>query len=87
MAYSNKPGFGNLFQNTKKKSDKEPAMRGEVMTPDGKLYEIAGWSKQDKNGAKFLSLKMQEPRAKSDAEPAQQPKQSGAEMIGEDIPF
>lgn len=86
MAFEQKPGFGSLFQNKKKKSDKEPTMRGEVMTPDGRLLEIAGWSKTDKNGGKYLSLKVQEPRAKDGAAPAKASK-AATTPLDDAVPF
>ena len=67
MAFEQKPGFGALFTNTKKKSDKEPVMRGELMTPDGKLWEVGAWGKTDKNGNKMLSLKASEPFKKDES--------------------
>lgn len=91
MGYENKPGFGNLFQNKKKKSDKEPAMRGEVVTPSGELLEIAGWSKTDKNGGKFLSLKLQKPREQrsggSEEQAAPQKSQSAPQDMDDEIPW
>lgn len=63
-------------------------MRGEVMTPDGTLLEIAGWSKSDKNGDKYLSLKVQKPRDKSDATTDKQPATKAAPSpLDDEIPF
>jgi hypothetical protein len=88
MAFEQKPGFGALFTNTKKKSDKEPIMRGELMTPDGKLWEVGAWGKTDKNGNKMLSLKASEPFKKS--EPAAGPQTNtggGKAPLDDEIPF
>lgn len=55
---------GVLFSN-QKKSDKQPDYRGKLNV-NGKEFEIAGWLKDTKNGDKFLSLKIQEPREKKE---------------------
>ena len=70
MAYEPKEGQGNLFRNRDRKSDAQPAMRGTVMV-DGTLREIAAWSHEDKNGQKYLSLKVSLPREKAEKKPAQ----------------
>ena len=66
--YVNKPGFGNLFRN-KKQSESQPDFRGAVTTPDGQVFELAGWKKEGAKGS-FVSLKIQEPlpRGRSEAE-------------------
>lgn len=50
---------GVLFKNNKK-SESHPDMKGKINI-NGKELEIAGWSKKDKNGNVYLSLKVSEP--------------------------
>jgi len=60
---------GVLFRETDKKSEKAPDYKGKLNV-NGKELEIAGWLRESKNGNKFLSLKVQEPRQKPDAKAA-----------------
>jgi uncharacterized protein (DUF736 family) len=60
MAYEHKDGFGALFKNDKKESEKHPDYKGSIML-GGIVYELAGWKKDGSKGT-FLSLKGQEPR-------------------------
>ena len=64
MAFEQKPGTGTLFK-TDKKSDKHPDYRGKILDQNGKEWALAAWVKEGKKG-NFLSLKMDEPRAKTD---------------------
>jgi hypothetical protein len=64
MAYEHKEGYGGLFKETEKKSEKGPDYKGNIML-GGVVYEIAGWKKEGGKGT-FLSLKGQLPR---DAKP------------------
>ena len=66
---------GVLFQNDKKGNEKAPDYKGKLNV-NGKDYEIAGWKREGKTGT-FLSLKIQEPKAKQ----PETIKQSG------DLPF
>ena len=42
-----KPGTGGLYKNSYKPEGdhKQPAMRGTICLPDGKLYRIAAWTR------------------------------------------
>lgn len=57
MAYEHREGQGALFKNAKKKGENSPDMTGNCMV-GGVVYRIAGWTKEAKNGQKFLSLKL-----------------------------
>ena len=46
---------GVLFRNTYKEKDSQPNAKGTAMV-DGVLYEVAAWTKRDKNGDPFQSL-------------------------------
>lgn len=63
MAYEHKEGYGAIFRNNKKKGEKEPDFRGNIMLA-GVVYDIAGWTKTGSKGS-FLSIKGQPERAKT----------------------
>ena len=46
---------GALFRETNKKSEKSPDMTGHL-TIDGVRYRLAGWTREGKDGKKFLSI-------------------------------
>ena len=46
---------GVLFRETEKKTEKHPDMSGEINV-DGVEFRLAGWTRESKNGKKFLSL-------------------------------
>ncbi len=58
MAYERKPGDGVLFQNNRKTSDNSPDMVGEIMVNEGEVKQLAAWTKTDKNGKKFLAVRV-----------------------------
>ena len=59
MSYDNS---GVLFRNDYAKTDKHPAYKGKL-TVEGKEYSLAAWV-NEKNGRKYLSLKVSEPYKK-----------------------
>lgn len=60
MAYEHRPGQGSMFNNDYKDTDRHPDMKGQLMTPDGQLWDVAGWWKEGRNG-EYLSMSAQEP--------------------------
>jgi uncharacterized protein (DUF736 family) len=64
--YQQKDGTGALFQNDRKGNDKAPSMKGDI-TIGGIKYKLAAWTKETKAGAKFFSLKAEEPQAQETA--------------------
>lgn len=52
--YKHKPGQGTLFIN-EKSNERQPDMRGKIITPDGIEYKISAWKKQGAKG-EFYSL-------------------------------
>lgn len=74
---------GRLFKNDKKEADKHPDYKGEINV-DGKTLELAAWLKVSQKGTKYMSLKVSEPRAKTQEKPA--PKEAPVEEH-DDIPF
>ena len=69
---------GVLFQNDKKGNEKAPDYKGKLNV-NGKDYELAGWLRDGKTG-KFLSVKIQEPKQKTETSQKQESKNS-------DLPF
>ena len=68
--YVQKPGTFTLFPNSYKKAENQPDLKGKLMTPDGKVYEIAAWKRGGEIEWRYTGT-MQEPRPKT--EQAEQP--------------
>lgn len=64
--FEKKNGTGVLFTNKNIPTDKHPVMTGNVITPDGKEYRIAAWSRLTEAGNKYLSLAITEPMQKEE---------------------
>lgn len=69
---------GALFRNDRKESDKQPDYKG-TATINGVKLEIAAWIKESNSGTKFMSLRFQEPRVRTESAEVKPP--------AEDIPF
>ena len=65
MAYETKENTGSLFTNDKKKDDKHPDYTGKAMI-GGKLMNIASWINESKSGKKYMSLKFDDYKPKTD---------------------
>ena len=63
--FEHRNGSGTLFPNDYKEATNHPDYKGELKTPEGKVYEVAGWVKQGQRGD-FISLNIQEPYVKKD---------------------
>ena len=63
--FEHRNGSGTLFPNDYKEAPNHPDYKGELKTPEGKVYEVAGWVKQGQKGD-FISLNIQEPYVKKD---------------------
>lgn len=73
MAYEKKPGDVSIFPNRKKvEGDRTPDFKGEILTPDGELLEIALWVKPMQGGT-FYAGKAQKPRQKDGLVPGAVP--------------
>lgn len=55
MAWEMRDGQGSLFKNGKRENEKHPNAKGEAMI-GGVVYEVAAWTKKDKNGNPWQSL-------------------------------
>lgn len=63
-SYKLLPGQGLLF-NTNKRPGSYPDFKGEIMTPSGEVFEIAGWFKTTKNiDTNYISVKLTIPTEK-----------------------
>lgn len=89
MQYDN-TNSGVLFKNNKKDSDKHPDYTGKIDV-NGKELQIAAWIRDSKNGTKFMSLKVSEPRdfdqRPANEQPAPQAPSGDAPINLDDIPF
>jgi hypothetical protein len=70
MAYEKKPGQFSLFKNKYHEAgDTKPVMKGDGICPCcQEVIELAVWGKQDRNGEKFFSGKIQQPREQPKAD-------------------
>lgn len=62
--------YGSLFANDKKEADNQADHTGSIDLGEGQKLYLAGWNKTDKNGAQYISLKVQPPMAKEADAPA-----------------
>ena len=85
MAYAPKEGSGALFRNRKDEGTAQPDFRGDLLV-GGVLYRLVGWTKETKDGRKFLSLAAQ-PDAPKPPAPAPAPVRGGMADLADDIPF
>lgn len=84
MTYQHKPGQGSALRNSRREKDAHPNFRGDVMTPDGVLYEIAVWEGKTQSGSDRLSFRLSVPRPKPDADARTSP---AARPDDDDMPF
>ena len=62
MAWEPKEMGGGLYKNEKRDNEKHPLYKGKVMI-EGKIWAIAAWMAETKDGSDYLSLKFSEPRS------------------------
>jgi hypothetical protein len=67
MAYEKRDNSGSLFKNDKRKTDKHANMAGSIMV-NGVDYWINGWTKETKNGDKYISLSVTPKEAKKETQ-------------------
>ncbi len=81
MAYEHKEGAGTLFKNDyKEEGDKRPDLKGSAKWK-GKTIEVALWIDRKDGEKTRYSLKLQEPREKSEPKPRED------DMGGDFVPF
>jgi len=73
---------GILFKNDVGDNPKRPVYRGNIDI-NGAKYDIAGWVREGKNGKKFISLKVEEPKEGGSKPRTPEPKIEETD----DIPF
>jgi uncharacterized protein (DUF736 family) len=89
--YEIREGIANAFMNRDKKEDKHPDFKTQVFV-DGKLKDIALWTRETKAGERYYGVKITEgkPREKKvfRQEPSRQSREETiAEQINDEIPF
>jgi uncharacterized protein (DUF736 family) len=62
MAYTLKPGSGQLFRNDRKQQDTDRDYNGSIVLPDGTEHWFSGWIKVAKTGRKYLSVQIGKPK-------------------------
>lgn len=81
--YDNNNSFV-LFKNNKEGNEKRPDYTGTMTDAAGKEFPIAAWIRESKNGKKFMSGKISEPR---DSEGGPQQNSAPAAEYQDEIPF
>ena len=85
MAWETKEGTGSLFKNSRKENDNHPNAKGEAKI-GGVIYEVAAWTKKDKNGNPWQSLSFKvKAEDASRREPARKPPADVDDLS--DVPF
>lgn len=67
MAYETRDNTGALFPNKNRQSDKHPSLTGSLVV-EGVEYFLDGWTNLDRNGNKYISVKVK----RKDKQPAPQ---------------
>jgi uncharacterized protein (DUF736 family) len=58
--YKGKPGYGSIFKNKNRESDKHPDFMGRYTHLDGSEYKVGAWIKEaDKHGEPFIIFNIQ----------------------------
>jgi uncharacterized protein (DUF736 family) len=85
--YEIREGATNVFMNRDKKEDKHPDFKGQVLI-DGKLKDVALWTRETRNGERFYGCKISDgkPREKKPYQP-QQPAEKVDFKPDDGIPF
>lgn len=84
MAFEQRDMSGSLFKNDRREKENHPNATGSAMI-DGVLYEIAAWTKKDRNGNPWQSLafKRKDERRAAPARNAAPPDDD----FSDDLPF
>lgn len=89
MTFEPKDGTGGLWKNQNASSDNHPAAKGYIIAhrdiKQGERLDLAAWTKTDRNGNKWQSLKMEDEYKKPE-QASEQPGQGPADLSDE-IPF
>ena len=96
MTYEPKNGTGGLWKNQNATTEKHPAAKGYILAhrdiKQGERLDLAAWTKTDRHGNKWQSLKMEDEYKKPDeapGQPADQPDPGAdtARELNDEIPF
>lgn len=83
MSFEHNELSGSLFKNKFKEKPNQPDYKGGCKI-GGVVYDIAGWTKQDKNGGNYFSFKFQLPRERGETAPTRPPTEKEE---AEELPF
>ena len=87
MAYDPKDGTGTFSKNKYKKSDNQPDIKG-TFKWRGEVVELAAWRKERDDGSVYYSMKVSEPRVKSEPQEKRQERPAARPPLDDDsIPF
>ena len=81
MAYEPKDMTGSLFKNDRKESDNHPDYKGSALI-NGVDHWLDAWINTDRNGGKYMSLKLKPKEAR---EPQAPQRWTAAEVNGDDM--
>ena len=70
--YQPKPNTGTLFQNDRKKSERDPDLTGSVLLGDGREYWVSAWWNQTKDGQNYVKFNIGREKEPRDAQHAAQ---------------
>ena len=86
MAYEPKDMTGSLFKNDRKETDNHPDYKGSALI-NGVDHWLDAWINTDRNGGKYMSLKLK-PKDANGHKPAPQPASSYDDDDQDDsVPF
>ena len=81
MAYERKDNSGAIFQNTKRRTDKDPTGQGDALI-DGVEYWISAWTNKTNDGKAYYAVKF-----KRKDTPAPPPDNAAPPDDDENLPF
>jgi hypothetical protein len=91
MAYEQKDNTGSLFKNDRKEKDTHPDYKGSALI-NGVDHWLDAWINEDRNGNKYMSLKLKPKDAARNGFGATPPKGTDIEPMSaadldDDVPF
>ena len=82
----NKEGFGAIFRNNNKQSDKSPDYTGAIMI-EGKEVKLSCWVATSKLGVKYLSLRVANSLKQAATQEKTQTNVAQDDFVDDDIPW
>jgi hypothetical protein len=81
MAYEQRENTGSLFKNDRKEKDTHADYRGNALI-DGVEYWLDAWINEDRNGHKYMSLKLKRKDGQNNTQ-----RQTAHADLDDDVPF